>query len=628
MLNKLSYYLLVIVAIMVAACSDVEEILTPAPDQSRIMSFNIGNQTKVSTDDITSQEFIIYDYIYGAEGYTDGTCYIDGSKVTLKYRNGRWDFYSNNGDTRVDFLWTKTGEHRFYAFNKVSFSPLGYGNPTPVFINNGDPRLNIPFVDFHDNQHADLIYTSESRNLSSESDNKYSPVKLIFNHAFSSLLFEVKNEYDEPVIVSSEIINLKHRLEIEGQPYLGFNKYLNITIDPDTDSYQSGSVEIPTNETRALFGGEIICCPQGFKGVGPHLSLSVGLLSSPGEKETYPELYFTSLGITGLSQGVRCHNVITLSPLHFGLTVTNLERYYDGSDKKSNLTINLTDIAENDIHKIKNLTVTILDGSDNVVGSYTSDNVSSKTLTLSGCNDMPKGKYTIQYAYEDFIGKTYSKTTTFNAKIEEPELPKGKYIYKDGTRGDIINNNIVGVVIYDGNPKEKFNDQDLPAQYCNGLAISTKNVTTTWGGTSSFTVPSGVKQSPENFGKGGYSAKKILTDAGLTNLPIYVNAAYSNLSGFENSGWYLGTNKEWDEIWSRKDDINKLLQNLIDAGVDAQTIALPSNKNQTSAIWMPLLKGNNPYLVHVDYYGTSIKYESGNSWYYTNTQTARPIFAF
>ena len=620
MLNKLSYYLLVIVAIMIAACSDVEEILTPAPEQSRIMSFNIGNQTKVSTADITSQEFIIYDYIYGAEGYSDGTCYIDGSKVTLKYRDGSWGFYSNNGDTRVDFLWTKTGEHRFYAFNNQSFYVIGDGTPDFVY-NSGNPRLNLPFIDFLNNYHADLIYASTSRNLDNES-NKYASVNLTFKHAFSSLLFEVKNEYDSDVTVRSEVVSAIHKLKIEGQPYLGFDNTLNITLNSDTNRYQSEDITIQAGETKMLFGGELMCWPQGFLGNGPHLVLTVNSV-------TYPYLYFIAdLGIGGLNQGFRYHNIITLSPLDFGLNVTNLEREYVGSVIKSTLTIELTDIAEKDIQKIKNLTVTILNGSGNVVGSYTSDNVSSKTLTLSGCDNMPNDVYTITYTYEDLIGETYSKTITFNAKSVEPELPKGKYIYSDGTRGDVINNKIVGVVIYDGNPREKFNDQDLPAQYCNGLAISTKNVTTTWGGTSSFTVPSGVKLSPENFGKGGYSAKKILADAGLTNLPIYVNAAYSNLSGFENSGWYLGTNKEWDEIWSRKDDINTLLQNLIDAGVDAQLIALPSNKNQTSAIWMPLLNGNNPYLVHVDYYGTSIKYASGNSWYYTNTQTARPIFAF
>ena len=133
------------------------------------------------------------------------------------------------------------------------------------------------------------------------------------------------------------------------------------------------------------------------------------------------------------------------------------------------------------------------------------------------------------------------------------------YVYSDGTFGNEVKSNIVGVVIYNGNPKEKFNDLDLPDQYCNGLAISTKNVVTTWGGSSSFTVPSGVKTSPSNFGKGGYSAKKIITDAGK-NLPIYTNSSYSDLSKCNTSGWYIGTNKEWDYILSVKNDINTLLE--------------------------------------------------------------------
>lgn len=619
MLNKLSYYLLVIVAIMIAACSDVEEILTPAPDQSRIMSFNIGNQTKVSTDDITSQEFIIYDYIYGAEGYTDGTCYIDGSKVTLKYRNDRWDFYSNNGDTRVDFLWTKTGEHRFYAFNNQSFYVIGDGTPDFVY-NSGNPRLNLPFIDFLNNYHADLIYASTSRNLDNES-NKYASVNLTFKHAFSSLLFEVKNEYDSDVTVRSEVVSAIHKLKIEGQPYLGFDNTLNITLNSDTNRYQSEDITIQAGETKMLFGGELMCWPQGFVGVGPHLVLTVNSV-------TYPYLYFMEdLGIGGLNQGVRYRNIITLSPLDFGLTVPSLEREYVGSVIKSTLTIELTDIAEKDIQKIKNLTVTILNGSGNVVGSYTSDNVSSKTLTLSGCDNMPNGVYTITYTYEDLIGETYSKTTTFPAQSKEPERPKGNYIYSDGTRGDVINNKIVGVVIYDGNPKVKFNDQDLPDQYCNGLAISINSYPTTWGGTAALSsIPSQVKISSTtaNYDQGGYSVKKILNDAGLNNLPIYNSSSYVELPSGKTSGWYIGAKNEWSYIYDNLEEINGILSGI--AGADK----IEFKNSAANGYWLPLnyetsYYKNRAIVVYGGYYAQLTYTYRYN---YTDTAYARPIFAF
>lgn len=213
---------------------------------------------------------------------------------------------------------------------------------------------------------------------------------------------------------------------------------------------------------------------------------------------------------------------------------------------------------------------------------------------------------------------TFNKGLDFIAPVQEFD-----YIYADGTTGNVANSNVVGVVIYRGNPKEKFNDPDLPDQYCNGLAISTKNVVTTWGGTSSFTVPSGVKTSPANFGKGGYSANKIITDAGK-NLPIYNNSSYSDLSKCNTSGWYIGTNKEWDYILSVKNDINTLLEA---AGCDL--IQFATQSSNSAAIWLPLLSGNKVYLAYTDYYGNTMQYGTNDSaWYYSSTRVARPIFAF
>lgn len=210
--------------------------------------------------------------------------------------------------------------------------------------------------------------------------------------------------------------------------------------------------------------------------------------------------------------------------------------------------------------------------------------------------------------------------------IAPPEPVKvGDYFYYDGTYSTELDNSkeVVGVVFFVGNPKEKFNDPDLPDQYCNGLAIGTKNVVTTWGGSSSFTVPLGVKTSPANFGKGGYSAKKIITDAGK-NLPIYNNSSYSDLSLCNTSGWYIGTNKEWDYILSVKNDINTLLEA---AGCDL--IQFATQSGNSAAIWLPLLSGNKVYLAYTDYYGNTMQYGTNDSaWYYSSTRVARPIFAF
>ena len=216
------------------------------------------------------------------------------------------------------------------------------------------------------------------------------------------------------------------------------------------------------------------------------------------------------------------------------------------------------------------------------------------------------------------------KPYTFNKGCLDFKAPvqEFNYIYIDGTTGNDVNSNIVGVVIYRGDPREKFNDLDLPEQYCNGLAISTKNVVTTWGGTKSFTVPAGVTMEPASFGKGGYSAKKIITDAGL-NLPIYTNSSYADLSSCSTSGWYLGTNKEWDYIFTEKNEINVLLES---AGADK--VEFPTAGSKQSALWLPFVKGSYAYLAHTDYYGTKMEYTAKNAWFYTSTQTARPIFAF
>lgn len=238
---------------------------------------------------------------------------------------------------------------------------------------------------------------------------------------------------------------------------------------------------------------------------------------------------------------------------------------------------------------------------------------------------------TIEFMAGD--GTVATKTTpavTLNASKVKPytfskglefDAPEFNYFYADGSTGNEVNSNIVGVVIFRGNPKEKFNDTDLPDQYCNGLAISTKNVVTIWGIDKSFTIPSGVKKSTADFGKGGFSAKKIITDAGL-NLQIYANASYSDLSNCNTSGWYLGTGKEWEYIYAQKDEINELL-----SAAQVDEIKFVSSTSNEGAFWLPLVTGSTPYLVYENY--RKILYGTNNSaWHYTGKRTARPIFAF
>ena len=221
---------------------------------------------------------------------------------------------------------------------------------------------------------------------------------------------------------------------------------------------------------------------------------------------------------------------------------------------------------------------------------------------------------------------TFNKGLDFIAPVQEFD-----YIYADGTTGNKVQSNIVGVVIYRGNPKEKFNDPDLPDQYCNGLAIGTKNVVTTWGGSnklSNLPASTRVSSATSPASNGGYTVKKIFTDAGFTNLPIYTHSSYSDLSACSTSGWYLGTKNEWDYIYANMADINALLK-----AANLDTIEMATGTNLEKALWLPLTYNKSydyPIMVYYDQYNNVLKYNYANYsvYHYTSMRTARPIFAF
>jgi hypothetical protein len=241
---------------------------------------------------------------------------------------------------------------------------------------------------------------------------------------------------------------------------------------------------------------------------------------------------------------------------------------------------------------------------------------------------------TIEFMAED--GTVATKTTpsvtltashvkpyTFNNGLDFiAPVQDFNYIYADGTTGNDVKSNIVGVVIYRGNPKEKFNDPDLPDQYCNGLAIGTKNVSTYWGGTSALSnVPASVTMSSYStaHANGGYTVKKIWNNNGFNSLPMYTNSSTVDISKYNTSGWYLPVNNEWNYILSNLADINALL-----TAAGADTINVSSSRS--SAYWLPLAYGSNAITIHTDYYGTKAAYYY--DWQYNTNRNARPIFAF
>ena len=235
---------------------------------------------------------------------------------------------------------------------------------------------------------------------------------------------------------------------------------------------------------------------------------------------------------------------------------------------------------------------------------------------------------TIQFNAEDgtFATKTTKpveltasqiKPYTISSNLEFQEKPKYNYYYADGTQGNEIRSDIVGVIIFHGNPKEKMNDSSLPDQYCNGIAISLKSVNTVFNNTklTSANFSSPLKHNDINSLKacniGGYTIKNKWTEKSVS-LKIY-DAGYPNLPD-NTSGWYLPVINEWTYICEMLDEINT---NLSAIGGD--------NLVKNTSYWMPFLYGSFCWCVKIDTNPQYTKYEYN---YTSNSNYTRPIFAF
>lgn len=216
---------------------------------------------------------------------------------------------------------------------------------------------------------------------------------------------------------------------------------------------------------------------------------------------------------------------------------------------------------------------------------------------------------------------SHVKPYTFNkGLVFESAAPKEySYVYADGSQGDEVRNDIVGVIIFHGNPKTEFNDSQLPDQYCNGLAISVSSRKCAWNSTQLSSIPASVKLSGStsviaDFSMGGYTATQAF---GSNNYTVFANGTAP--SG--TSGWYLGAAKEWKYILANKDKINKLLEGVGDA-------INPSQKSE--AFWLPYFYSTKAAIVYISGGTPYFNYEQ---YYYrpdllSYCYNARPIFAF
>ena len=240
---------------------------------------------------------------------------------------------------------------------------------------------------------------------------------------------------------------------------------------------------------------------------------------------------------------------------------------------------------------------------------------------------------TIEFTAEDgsIATKTTGKVTLAASKVKPYTFNKGlefiapvqefNYIYADGTTGNDVNSNIVGVVIFRGNPKEKFNDPDLPDQYCNGLAISVKTYSTKWHTSQPSTSNGNIKISSNtnlpSYNKGGYTVKNIWASEGVS-LNIYNASNYDALNG-NTSGWYHGTPLEWNYICENLSEINALLSQV----PGAVQIAPSNNAEYALPLYYYSTKNWTFYIN-----GGALIYKAYAYNFTSYAQTVRPIFAF
>lgn len=211
---------------------------------------------------------------------------------------------------------------------------------------------------------------------------------------------------------------------------------------------------------------------------------------------------------------------------------------------------------------------------------------------------------------------TFSKGLEFVAPVKE-----FNYFYADGSTGNEVNSNIVGVVIFRGNPKTQFNDPDLPDKYCNGLAISVKTYSTKWHTSQPSTSNGNIKISSNvnlpSYNKGGYTVKNIWASEGIS-LNIYNASNYDALNG-NTSGWYHGTPLEWKYICEYLSKINTLLSQ-----VPGAVQIAPSNNAEYA---LPLYYyGTKNWTFYIN--GGAPAYKAYGYNFTSSAQTVRPIFAF
>lgn len=236
---------------------------------------------------------------------------------------------------------------------------------------------------------------------------------------------------------------------------------------------------------------------------------------------------------------------------------------------------------------------------------------------------------TIEFTAED--GTKATKTTgkvELKASLVKPySFSKGlvfesntyDYVYSDGTFGNDpkpTGKTVVGVIFFNGNPRE--NDSALPEYCTHGLAISLAPTSTKWQGSTKFPNTNFQNHGLNNTSGSvwGYSAMLKWKELYSSDYLQIYNTDYGTLPAGKTSGWYHGTNCEWNMIAKSADEINEKL-----TAAGKTTLSLSYNNYYWTAVG-----SSATYMYCVKSFGSSGATYGTQSGLYA--YPARPIFAF
>lgn len=566
------YLILTVVALLAAACSKAPELTEPSvpvPDMTNIITFDMLG-TKVTNDDITDEEFIIYDYV-------NGSLYIDGSNYTLKYSEGAWRFFENSSGNAVDFYWTETGIHEFFAYNKVDYywgmySGTIYQSNFTFAYNGASSAISTSSVinmlyptdgDALQGCYQDLIYASASRNVTLPDG--FDPVSLEFKHAFASVQVTVRN--NSMITKNIEGLSLAYIRCNTGpgnqRPTVNFSGTVSF-VPGELGDYPSSGKILAHGDEWEVFDTPVIVLPQTVDLSGHTIQWT--------ENGEFDSIYIADFGTASWDSGKLYHYVITLDPTELILAPTATIEHEDaGGNKFSVVNVNLN-APDGELQRITSLLITVTDPESNVIKTYEAATVVSNEISMECDELLDPGTYTVSVAYHDGLeSRSVSTTAVSEATAVQPAV--GYYVNSDGTFSEtFVSGYSIAKIFWMGDPTDT--DTKLRDMYpdCNrGLAYEVDE-------NGDLKVKTGYQWTQFNFNTAGLTYGSY-NSTGNTNLICGFNNTYYiknavttnimadfDLSSSSYTGvspWYLPSYKEYKEVRSNDSDASTIIGEII-----------------------------------------------------------------